>query len=183
MSRGASLRHGTSEEATTPCEKAYVALAEPELRRTVAGSLREIGWEVVEVPSGYHLLEHLAVPLLDRGTHPQLVVVDAFSPGCSGLTIAQGTIELGWETAVLMVTRSAAHRDRAIVAGVPAELVVEPADALERARALASTIADSDHLVRRQASQTRAKRRLNGRRMQPSRSQPGRSRYQPLRQL
>jgi DNA-binding response OmpR family regulator len=179
MSGGASHPRRTSGETIAPCETAYVALTEPELRGTVAAAIRELGWEVVEVPSGYHLLDHLAVPLLDRGTHPRLIVVDAFSPGCSGLTIARGTLDLGWRTAVLMVTRSSAQRDLAITSGAPAEVVVEPADVPARARALARTIADSNRADRHEHRAGETARHRDRRRARPIRSQTVRSSVGP----
>ena len=86
---------------------AHVAVSDEELRSQIAGALGAGGWAVLESPSGYHLLQSIAGLLLDSAPwrRPNLLVADAFSPGCSGLSIARGLSELGWSTpAVLLVS-------------------------------------------------------------------------------
>jgi CheY-like chemotaxis protein len=92
---------------------AYVAVLDVARRRRISEALRGDGWVVIDLPSGYHLVEDIADVLL--GEHaclrpPDLVVVDAASPGCSGITIARGMRDLGWSVPVVLL-RSAEPRD------------------------------------------------------------------------
>lgn len=84
---------------------AHVAVRDEDLRRRIGDALRGEGWAVVDAPSGYHLLQRLAGLLLAEQPwrKPHLVVVEAVSPGCSGITIAQGLRELGWSTPVVLL--------------------------------------------------------------------------------
>jgi CheY-like chemotaxis protein len=93
---------------------AHVAVRDGGLRSSITVALREQGWAVVESPSGYHLLQNIAEPLFanELWCRPQLVVVDAFSPGCSGLTIAQGLRDIGWAVPVVLIVYSSEHKTR-----------------------------------------------------------------------
>jgi CheY-like chemotaxis protein len=106
-----------SPEKTAVRPLAHVALRDEGKRIAISDALRAEGWAVVDSKSGYHLLQTLSEPLLsDRlWWHPTLVVVDAFSPGCSGLSIARGLRDLGWPVASVVIddrARNLAHRER-----------------------------------------------------------------------
>ncbi len=91
---------------------AYVALRDETLRRRLSDALNGRGWTVVAAPTGYHLVGSMADILLGRHAwlRPGLVVVDALSPGCSGLTIARGLRDLGWTVPVVLIVQSTRER-------------------------------------------------------------------------
>ena len=90
---------------------AHVAVRDQRLRTILADTLHSCGWATIDSPSGYHLLQHLSGPILgeQQWLRPDLIVVDAFSPGCSGLTIARGLRDLGWSTPVVLVAACEEH--------------------------------------------------------------------------
>lgn len=104
---------------------AHVAIRDERRRAAIAGSLRREGWQVLESPTGFHLLEHLSPAILGEAATPMpaLLVVDAISPGCSGLTIAAGLREMGHSMPVVLV----ASEDRPVTGRLPAEVVVTDA--------------------------------------------------------
>ena len=90
---------------------AHVAVSDARLRSRLTEALHRSGWAVIASPTGYHLLQTLSGPLFgdQPWLRPELLVVDAFSPGCSGLTIAHGLRELGWPVPVILIAASAEH--------------------------------------------------------------------------
>jgi DNA-binding response OmpR family regulator len=84
---------------------AYTAVLDEEQRRQIGDELRAAGWTVVESPTGYHLVESISGAILgdQAWRRPSLVVADAISPGCSGLSIAQGLRDLGWTTPIVLL--------------------------------------------------------------------------------
>lgn len=109
---------------------AYVALHDAATRRRLSEALRGDGWVVIDLPSGYHLVEDMADVLL--GEHaclrpPDLVVVEAASPGCCGITIARGMRDLGWSVPVVLL-RSSGPTDPPEPDPVDAALAVLPID-------------------------------------------------------
>lgn len=91
---------------------AHVAVRDEDLRTRLTETLHRCSWAAVTSPTGYHLLQTLSGPLFGEQPwlRPALIVVDAFSPGCSGLTIAHGLRDLGWSIPVVLVAASEEHR-------------------------------------------------------------------------
>jgi hypothetical protein len=103
---------------------AYVALCDPHERNAVLSTLTRAGWTSRAEPTGFHLLRAIADVIEggQRDRSPDLIVIDAFSRGCAGTTIARGLRELGVPTPVVLV----APRGRAPeVAADPGTRVVE----------------------------------------------------------
>lgn len=75
---------------------AYIAIEDATCRDRVADALQRLGWCVIEQPSGFHVLSALADLIEHRSAagRPGLLVVDEFSRGCSGATLARGLVEL-----------------------------------------------------------------------------------------
>jgi CheY-like chemotaxis protein len=131
MDRGLPLNTRRSPAARTRWRPvAYVAVLDGARRRRISEALRGDGWVVIDLPSGYHLVEDIADVLL--GEHaclrpPDLVVVDAASPGCSGITIARGMRDLGWSVPVVLL-RPRDPADPPDPAPVDGALAILPAD-------------------------------------------------------
>jgi len=85
-----------------------VILAEDdeELRRLLAGTLRQDGYEVVEASSGSELLEILADQLLHPGSVAgfELVITDIRMPGASGLQALETLRGWDWGTPLMVIT-------------------------------------------------------------------------------
>ena len=113
---------------------ACVAVRDAAVRRRIVDALHRAGWTVVEAATGYHLVQGLAGPILydQPWLRPSLVVIDALSPGCSGLSVAQGLRDLGWSLPIVLLA------DRSVSAAADGVHVVEPAIAVEVVSALAS---------------------------------------------
>ncbi len=82
----------------TPDPIAYVALADPGLRETIAGVFRTAGWRMIAEPTGFHLLDAITELIEDERAwrlRPSMIVMDAHSRGCSGVSIARGLRDLG----------------------------------------------------------------------------------------
>jgi hypothetical protein len=86
---------------------AHVGLIDARQRSAVAGALRAEGWSVQECPGGYHLVQSLADVILgeEPGLRPDLIAVDAVSPGCCGTSIARGVRQLGWSIPVALIVQ------------------------------------------------------------------------------
>lgn len=109
---------------------AYVAVLDAARRRRISEALRGDGWVVIDLPSGYHLVEDIADLLLGEHAHirpPDLVVVDTASPGCSGITIARGMRDLGWSVPIVLL-RSSEPRDPFDPGPLDGTLAILPAD-------------------------------------------------------
>jgi CheY-like chemotaxis protein len=89
----------------------FIAVQDRVCRATVTGSLRRLGWTIATFSSGYHLVEALAEVIIGDavvGSGPDLIVVDAISAGCSGLTIAAGFRDLRLEIPIVLIAPSEA---------------------------------------------------------------------------
>ena len=88
---------------------AYVSLHDVPTRMRVHAILEQAGWTVLDQPTGFHVLQALSG--LIEGDHgwvrPGLIVIDAFSRGCAGTTIAAGLRELGIAIPIVLVTKPA----------------------------------------------------------------------------
>lgn len=84
---------------------AYVALQDADARTRVASLLERAGWTVLHQPTGFHVLQ--AISGLIEGDHswlrPGLIVIDAFSRGCAGTSIAAGLRDLGIAIPIVVV--------------------------------------------------------------------------------
>lgn len=77
---------------------AYVAVADPALRAQIAGVFRSAGWQMIVEPTGFHLLDAITELIEDERAwrlRPSMIVMDAHSRGCSGVSIARGLRDLG----------------------------------------------------------------------------------------
>lgn len=85
----------------------YIAVGDHAYRAAIVEALRHQGATVIEYRTGFHLLGALAD--LIEGTQParqpSLLVVDAVSHGCSGITIAAGLRDLEVQIPVVIVAR------------------------------------------------------------------------------
>jgi DNA-binding response OmpR family regulator len=88
---------------------AYVSLQEPGAREQIATVLDRAGWTVIFEPSGFHLIQAIADVIEGRQAwrRPDLIVVDARSPGCAGTTIAAGLRELGITIPIVVIDDTA----------------------------------------------------------------------------
>src|SRR4051812_34765107 len=85
-----------------------VAVRDRDCRASITKQLRRLGWMVDEHVSGFHIIEALADVIIGDtvSPRPDLVVVDAISPGCWGVTIAAGFRDLGLAIPVLVIGNS-----------------------------------------------------------------------------
>lgn len=86
---------------------ACVALHDATARSRVHRILDQSGWTVLDQPTGFHVLQAIAGVI--EGDHgwmrPGLIIIDAFSRGCAGTTIAAGLRELGIAIPIVLVTK------------------------------------------------------------------------------
>lgn len=85
----------------------HVCVADARTRRHIVDTLRAQQHEVVEQPTGFHVLQAIA-DVIDGAPGaglrmPDLLVIDAVARGCAGRTIAAGLRELGVAIPVVLV--------------------------------------------------------------------------------
>lgn len=86
------------------CPVVYITVRNPVYRSQITERLRRLGWTVIEQPTGFHLIQALADLIEGHPWRkPELVIADAVSPGCSGLSIAEGLQDLGLEIPVVLL--------------------------------------------------------------------------------
>jgi CheY-like chemotaxis protein len=92
-------------DAMTRKPFALVSVGDRDCRACIVESLTRLGWTVVEHASGFHLVQALSDVIIGDHTslRPALIVVDALSPGCSGVTIAAGFRDLGIHIRVIVI--------------------------------------------------------------------------------
>src|SRR5580698_2639777 len=107
-----------------------IAVRDRDCRSNITKSLRRLGWTVVEHASGLHVVQALSDVIIGDaiGPRPDLIVVDAISPGCSGVTIAAGFRDLGLEIPMVLIAPSEAS-DVTPDAYARSVILVEPAAA------------------------------------------------------
>jgi DNA-binding response OmpR family regulator len=117
---------------------AFVSLQATGLRDLVRAALEHAGWTVVEHPTGFHIVRALADLIEGRAVwrRPALIVVDAWSRGCAGVSLAIGLHELGVEIPIVVVAADVTHDERVSIAPRRA-YVVDPAHAPRLVAALA----------------------------------------------
>lgn len=84
---------------------AYVSVQDAAERARLIDVLERAGWLVIPQPTGFHLIRAIAGVI--EGDYPWLrpglIVVDAWSRGCAGTTIAAGLRELGIAIPIVVV--------------------------------------------------------------------------------
>lgn len=92
-------------EAAPPRPVCYAAICDGATRDRLQAELERLGWRVVLVPTGFHLIDALSSAILGDGPPPAvgLVVVEDPLPGLRGSTIARGLRELGIDTPVALI--------------------------------------------------------------------------------
>jgi CheY-like chemotaxis protein len=85
----------------------YIAVEDSAYRTAIVDALHRQGAAVIEYRTGFHLLGALAdlIEGAQPPLKPGLLVVDAVSPGCSGITIAAGLRDLDVDIPVVIVAR------------------------------------------------------------------------------
>jgi hypothetical protein len=118
---------------------AYVAVADPGCRSRIIDALVRQRWTVEEQPTGFHLLDAIADVIEGHETPlPGLLVVDAVSRGCAGITIAAGLRQLGVRIPLVLVAK---HGDPVIELDDPSVRVVGPNHAVAAVAELARPLA------------------------------------------
>jgi hypothetical protein len=84
---------------------AYVAMQERAARKRILNVLERAGWAVIPQPSGFHLIQAIAGVIDGRQPwlRPGLIVVDARSRGCSGISVAAGLRDLGITIPIVLI--------------------------------------------------------------------------------
>jgi CheY-like chemotaxis protein len=115
-------------------------------RSAIARALRAEGWSVQECPGGHDLVQSLADVILgeEPGQRPDLIAVDAVSPGCCGTSIARGVRQLGWSIPVALIVQP--ERREGSVIDDPGDLVfaVDARDAVPAIVAIARRCRPTD---------------------------------------
>jgi CheY-like chemotaxis protein len=99
----------TMANELTPDERgrpvAYVTMQDKAARSEIVTVLERSGWAVIPQPTGFHLIQAISGVIEGYQTwlRPSLIVIDARSPGCSGVTIAAGLRDLGITLPILLV--------------------------------------------------------------------------------
>lgn len=92
--------------AESTVAKVIVADDNPEMRSLIAGNLRDVGYDVVEVSDGEVLWTQLLESVFDDDNPRQadLVVSDIRMPGATGLEILAKLRKFNWVTPVILMT-------------------------------------------------------------------------------
>jgi CheY-like chemotaxis protein len=87
------------------CPVAYVTLQDTATRAEIVSVLERSGWTVVPQPTGFHLIEAISGVIEGHQSwlRPSMIVIDAHSRGCSGVTIAAGLRELGITIPIVLI--------------------------------------------------------------------------------
>lgn len=121
----------TTDDTTTTtkhmlgCEQwrpvAYITVQGDSARARITRALDRMGWAVVTQPTGFHLIQAISGVIDGHrgGLRPELIVIDAWSRGCAGTTIAAGLRDLGIAIPIVLVA-------------APGEVLPVPSDATLR---------------------------------------------------
>jgi CheY-like chemotaxis protein len=87
------------------CPVAYVTMQDTATRAEIVSVLERSGWAVVPQPSGFHLIQAISGVIEGHQTwlRPSMIVIDARSRGCSGVTIAAGLRDLGITIPIVLI--------------------------------------------------------------------------------
>ena len=106
---GSSLHAASSPNHEPGCEQwrpvAYLTVQDESARARITSALDRMGWAVITQPTGFHLIRAIS-GVIDghRGwLRPELIVIDAWSRGCAGTTIAAGLRDLGIAIPIVLV--------------------------------------------------------------------------------
>ena len=84
---------------------AYVAIRDNATRTEIVSVLERSGWAAIPHPTGFHLIQAIAGVIEGHQgwLRPSLIVIDAWSRGCSGVTLAAGLRDLGLTIPIVLV--------------------------------------------------------------------------------
>src|SRR4051812_3491137 len=87
------------------CPVAYVTMQDTATRAEIVSVLERSGWAVVSQPTGFHLIQAISGVIEGHQSwlRPSMIVIDARSRGCSGVTIAAGLRDLGITIPIVLV--------------------------------------------------------------------------------
>lgn len=116
VSSARAIAAGRTKDETTrsrptvhaPTKSAVVAMRDGAVRAQVSSMLGSLGCSVDSFGNGMDLIDRLADRILagSRSSRPDLIIAEAILPGCTGVSLLAGLRELGWETPVILLTRS-----------------------------------------------------------------------------
>ncbi|CAN5879879.1 hypothetical protein BH11MYX4_BH11MYX4_14750 [soil metagenome] len=140
------------ESTTRPAAKIIVADDDPLMRELLAYTLREEGYDVVEIPDGGRLLVQLATHFKSVERLPaDLVLSDIRMPVLSGLAMLRALRDAHWMRPVILMTAFPDDEVKRSAARLGAELLEKPfsmALLRERVRAALAS-ADGNGALRR----------------------------------
>jgi CheY-like chemotaxis protein len=105
MENGADNERSAMERACLVGKRALIAEDDPKGRRLIAGTLREMGLDVMEVEDGGRML--VAMTAEYKGDRPEslaLIVTDVRMPVLTGLEVFKGFRSANWSTRTIVVT-------------------------------------------------------------------------------
>jgi len=84
---------------------AYLTMQDNGARADVMSALEHAGWVVIPQPTGFHLIQAIAGVIEGHQPwlQPSMIVIDARSRGCSGVTIAAGLRDLGITIPIVLI--------------------------------------------------------------------------------
>jgi DNA-binding response OmpR family regulator len=105
-----------------------VAVRDRDCRSHVTKTLQRLGWTVIEHASGFHVVQALSELIIGNAIGPSadLIVVDAISAGCSGVTIAAGFRDLGLAIPIILIAPAEASE---VSVDAYSVILVDPATA------------------------------------------------------
>jgi DNA-binding NtrC family response regulator len=101
---GLSRPLDTSEEPRS--RRILLAEDDDDVRWALTDLLTAEGYDVVAVPDGTALLEHLGAALLleQRDAPPELIITDVRMPGLNGIRLLEGVRARGWKIPVILIS-------------------------------------------------------------------------------
>lgn len=85
---------------------AHITVQDDDARARISSALDRMGWAVIAQPTGFHLIQAIS-GVIDghrEWLRPGLIVIDAWSRGCAGTTIAAGLRDLGIAIPIVLVS-------------------------------------------------------------------------------
>ncbi|HSO40419.1 MAG TPA: response regulator [Labilithrix sp.] len=140
-----------NESTNKPAPKIIVADDDPLMRDLLAYTLREEGYDVVEVPDGGRLLVQLATHFRSVERLPaDLVISDIRMPVLSGLAMLRALRDAHWMRPVILMTAFPDDEVKRSAARLGAELLEKPFTmALLRERVRAALASDDGNAAPR----------------------------------
>ena len=133
------------------CPVAYVTMQDTATRAEIVSVLERSGWAVVPQPTGFHLIQAISGVIEGHQTwlRPSMIVIDARSRGCSGVTIAAGLRDLGITIPIVLI---AAAGDALPVSSDETLRIVDDASAKSAVAELATAAGSVDPDTRQPAA-------------------------------